>query len=204
MKQRMRVLLAMILFLLLPCTAYPNMMERPIGWGGLVTLAGYLLVLLTIVSYFLSHVAVTVPQTPKARRFFRRSTLFLVVLSCLTLISGEVLHDLLGPSYLPKSIRLRSDTRRRLRTLQDPLERYIADCGAFPTRAQGLSALRDNPGVDGWRGPYVESQKMLVDAWKTPIEYSPLTHGNEYYGYVLRSAGPDRQFNTRDDITSRW
>ncbi len=202
MKQRMRVLLAMILFLLLPCTAYADMMERPIGWGGLVTLAGYLLVLLTIVSIILS--AVGGPQTPEVRRFLTRSTGFLAVLSCLTLISGEVLHDLLGEGGLPKSIRLRSDTRRRLRTLQDPLERYFADCGAFPTRADGLSALRDNPGVDGWRGPYVRSQKMLVDGWKTPIEYSPVTHGNEYYGYVLRAAGPDRQFNTRDDITREY
>lgn len=47
----------------------------------------------------------------------------------------------------------------------------------------------------------VQGNKIVVlieDGWKTSLGYEP-----DDTGYVVRSAGPDHQFNTYDDITSR-
>jgi Type II secretion system (T2SS), protein G len=34
---------------------------------------------------------------------------------------------------------------------------FRLDCGRFPTEQEGLMALLVNPGLDGWKGPYLES-----------------------------------------------
>jgi len=73
------------------------------------------------------------------------------------------------------------------------LKRYDVDCAALPTTAQGLSALATDPGVKGWRGPYVAS--IAVDPWGAPYRYE-LVSG----GFRVVSAGPDGKHGTLDDI----
>ena len=53
------------------------------------------------------------------------------------------------------------------------LETYRSDVGSFPTEEQGLEALRTDPGVRGWNGPYV-SREVRLDPWGTPYRYSVL------------------------------
>ena len=36
--------------------------------------------------------------------------------------------------------------------------RFTLDCGRYPTEREGLHALLVNPGLDGWRGPYLDKQ----------------------------------------------
>ncbi len=46
------------------------------------------------------------------------------------------------------------------------LDLYKLDVGTYPTTDQGLQALWAAPtGVTNWHGPYVKSDKMLVDPW---------------------------------------
>jgi len=141
-----------------------------------------------------------VPQIPRVPRFFERFTLLLVVLSCLTVLSGYFIYHNFGydATYKAKvkAKTLPNDTGYRLRTIEMGLHWYRAQYGTLPTGAQGLSALWDNPGVDQWNWIYGENEDMLVDGWNTRMEYRPGTNG-----FVLRSASPDRQFNTDDDLT---
>jgi general secretion pathway protein G len=43
------------------------------------------------------------------------------------------------------------------------LDRFEVDCGRFPTAGEGLSALVQNPGIAGWKGPYWE--EGFPDRW---------------------------------------
>lgn len=77
-----------------------------------------------------------------------------------------------------------------LDTLEQALTQYRFDVGAFPSTQEGLQVL-----VPG----YVK-QETLIDPWKTPYFYAAPT-GDPERPFNLISAGPDKQFNTADDIS---
>ena len=85
------------------------------------------------------------------------------------------------------------------------LDSFYADCGRYPTRAEGLEALRgEPPATKGWKGPYL-SKDVPNDPWGNPYQYrSPGAHGPS--GHVetfdLWSNGPDGKEGTPDDIQS--
>jgi hypothetical protein len=53
--------------------------------------------------------------------------------------------------------------------IMQALNRFEADCGRFPSTAEGLTALVQDPGVPGWKGPYW--QGAFVDRWGTTWRY---------------------------------
>ncbi len=74
--------------------------------------------------------------------------------------------------------------------IEGALEAYRMDTGDFPTQAQGLDALRSDPGVENWDGPYLKKQ-IPLDPWKNPYQYNnPSQHDNEIDVYSL---GKDKQ-----------
>jgi general secretion pathway protein G len=58
----------------------------------------------------------------------------------------------------------------KIRKLMAGLERYKADCGQYPSLAEGLYALVHNPGAAGWRGPYIDGE-VPADPWGRAFEY---------------------------------
>ncbi|MFU8780314.1 MAG: type II secretion system protein GspG [Kiritimatiellia bacterium] len=113
--------------------------------------------------------------------------LFIVLGSLLT-------SQLSGPA--PETIQQVDPIARAFREIQaltTALERFHADTGRFPTAAEGLRALVHDPGTPGWSGHYVNL--IQPDPWKTPYRYSLTATGPE-----VRSAGPDRTFETDADI----
>ena len=81
-----------------------------------------------------------------------------------------------------------------LRSLADALARYKERKGAFPTAAQGLAKLGDDPELlDDVMG------RVPVDPWKRPYVYEP-AHPKRPDGFVLRSLGPDGELDTEDDV----
>ena len=58
----------------------------------------------------------------------------------------------------------------QIRFFLTALESYKADCGGYPTTAEGLDALRENPGYPGWHGPYL-SEDIPADPWGHPYIY---------------------------------
>jgi general secretion pathway protein G len=61
--------------------------------------------------------------------------------------------------------------KAQIAALLDALQTYRADTSSFPTEEQGLQALRADPGVPGWKGPYL-SKDIPVDPWGRPYRYS--------------------------------
>ena len=51
---------------------------------------------------------------------------------------------------------------------------YRTDVGEFPTESQGLQALRTDPGVRGWNGPYLP-RDIPRDPWGRPYRYRIVT-----------------------------
>jgi general secretion pathway protein G len=75
------------------------------------------------------------------------------------------------------------------------MQMYRVHNNMYPTTAQGLDALLNNPGDSPkWRGPYIEKDK-LTDPWDTPYGYN-----SDGRTYEIISAGPDKQMDTADDI----
>ena len=92
-------------------------------------------------------------------------------------------------------------TRFLLSKIEPALDAFEVDCGRFPSTTEGLSALFTNPGTLAWKGPYLNSSLVLTDEWGTPLRYQ-----QDNIGLALRSAGPDKIFQTTDDIVAikKW
>jgi general secretion pathway protein G len=52
------------------------------------------------------------------------------------------------------------------------MDLYRLDVGDYPSTAQGLAALNENPGnVAGWNGPYLKDADGVNDPWGHPFQY---------------------------------
>jgi general secretion pathway protein G len=89
--------------------------------------------------------------------------------------------------------------KQQISNLESALDMFEAECGRYPTTAEGLEALRTAPsGIKNWKGPYMKKE-IPLDPWQNPYGYrSPGQHGAS--SVDLWSNGPDGQEGTDDDI----
>jgi hypothetical protein len=114
-----------------------------------------------------------------------KSTMVLVV--CLFVVNGcSPVQDLERSKVM---------TGGEIRNLVGAIDLYTLDTGAPPGTNMGLEALITDPGVSAWHGPYLRPAVLPKDSWGTVLRYR-LAGSN----YVIQSAGPDRKFDTPDDI----
>ncbi len=79
--------------------------------------------------------------------------------------------------------------RAQIEMFGSALDSFRLSVGRYPTTAEGLEALRKNPGIDAWDGPYLRKEVPL-DPWGRPYIYNcPGQHGD----YDLVSLGADGQ-----------
>lgn len=124
----------------------------------------------------------------KRQRIFE----LVLVLTILFLLFLGVVSTRFGSPHRPYVAKTLAD----INALSVAMNNYEVDCNVLPTAIQGLKALLINPGVAGWRGPYL-NRPILTDAWGTPYRYTTTTNGFE-----IRSAGPDKTFGNADDLTN--
>ena len=55
--------------------------------------------------------------------------------------------------------------------LSGVLDLYRLDVGDYPSTAQGLTALNQNPDVMGWNGPYLKDADGIIDPWGHAFQY---------------------------------
>ena len=79
---------------------------------------------------------------------------------------------------------------------------FDADCGRYPTTAEGLKALLEKPNgssITNWQGPYLKKASDLEDPWGHEYIYRcPGIHNTNLYDLI--SMSPDGRSNTDDDI----
>ena len=121
----------------------------------------------------------------------------LLVIVIIGILAGMIVTSLTGHAREARIARAEADIRGSLSLALDLFEQ---DVGKYPTDEEGLNALVINPGIPGWKRPYLKGG-LKSDPWETPYDYS---RDPDYPDlYILRSAGPDRQLGTEDDIVER-
>jgi len=128
----------------------------------------------------------------------------MVVMVILVLLAG-------GASlYIIKRIE---DGRRAraiadIQTLENALQQYYVDNGAYPTTEEGLQALLTAPSsATNWRGPYVKLKGGLLDPWGNEYQYRcPGEHNPDFdiwsYGRdgVEGGEGPDADVTNWSEV----
>ncbi|MEY2879166.1 MAG: type secretion system protein GspG [Verrucomicrobiota bacterium] len=135
-----------------------------------------------------------------ARRARRAFTLLeiLVVLAIIGLLATLAIQNL-GGTF--EGARVTTAQLWVTSTISTPLNVYRFSVGDFPSTSDGLQALITKPGgkSDGWRGPYLEVEKVPTDPWGEPYQYAWPGKRNKSKPDVW-SKGPDKQDGTADDI----
>jgi general secretion pathway protein G len=121
----------------------------------------------------------------------------LLVIVIIGILAGAIVTSLSGRSQEARIARAQADIRANLSLALDIFEQ---DVGRYPGDDEGLDALVRNPGIPGWRDPYLKGG-LKPDPWGTAYDYSMDTDSPNHY--ILRSAGPDRQLGTDDDIVEQ-
>lgn len=100
----------------------------------------------------------------------------IIVIAIVIILTGTVAFS--AARYVGRART--ASTRAQIGALSIALHAYYMDCGRYPSEAQGLDALWEQPALApvpaGWDGPYVE-RRVVHDAWGNPFDY--------------RSPGPD-------------
>jgi len=125
----------------------------------------------------------------------------LVELLTVLVILG-ILAALVLPKFTGRTEQARvTAAQTQIATFGTALDAYEVDTGSYPRGQDGLTQLLVPPSdVTGWRGPYLKSD-IPADPWNHPYSYEYPGRVNPA-GYDLRSAGPDGQTGTGDDIVN--
>jgi general secretion pathway protein G len=85
-------------------------------------------------------------------------------------------------------------TRASIEGIKSALNIYEMDTGRYPS---SLDSLINNDGAPNWKGPYLQSRTVPADQWGTPFGFTV-----QEKGFEIRSAGPDKQLGSGDDLTN--
>jgi general secretion pathway protein G len=138
----------------------------------------------------------------KTHRPLRRAATrgFTLVELLTVLVILGILAALVLPKFTGRTEEARiTAARTQIATFGTALDAFEVDTGSYPRGSDGLNQLVIQPAnVVNWRGPYLKSD-IPLDPWGRPYayEYPGKVNAN---GYDIRSAGPDGQFGTADDI----
>jgi len=119
----------------------------------------------------------------------------LLVIVIIGIMAGMLVARLSGRSQEARITRAQADIRG---TLSLALDLFEQDVGRYPTTEEGLEVLVVDPGLPGWKRPYLKGG-LKNDPWNNPYVYS--NDSDDPAQYVLGSTGPDGQTGTEDDIT---
>lgn len=105
----------------------------------------------------------------------RKSCGFTLIEIMIVMVIIAMLAALVGPRVMGAlgSSKVKS-TKIQIETLSATVEAFHLDVSRFPTQAEGLQVLVDNPEktpIKNWRGPYLKKNKLPVDGWGNAFVY---------------------------------
>ncbi len=133
----------------------------------------------------------------------RRERGFSLIELIVVLVILGLLATVVGPQVISRLSQGKTEIAKlQIDQLEGALGLFRFDVGRFPTTAEGLQALIENPGIQNWGGPYLEKKTLPRDPWGRDYEYRA---PGQFGDYDLWSNGADgSQGGEQDnaDITS--
>jgi general secretion pathway protein G len=127
---------------------------------------------------------------------------FTLVELLLVLVILGILAALVLPKFTGRTEQARiTAAQTQMASFGTALDAFEVDTGSYPRGNDGLAYLTTQPpDVTNWRGPYLKDA-IPLDPWGHPYLYEFPGKVNPT-GYDIRSAGPDGQAGTADDIVN--
>lgn len=114
-------------------------------------------------------------------------TEILVVMTIIALLAAVLTPGLFGQLGRARA----KAAQMQLESVAAAVEMFHSDVGRYPTSSEGLASLLVAPAnTDGWSGPYLKNQKLLLDPWGHSLVYQT---GQTGKSYTITSLGADGQ-----------
>lgn len=142
-------------------------------------------------------------RTGVSRRRAARRAGFTLIELLLVLVILASLAAIVTPKFAKRSEQARiTAARTQISQFEVALDAFEIDLSRYPTTAEGLRALVEQPTSDAeeWQQPYLR-RDVPKDPWGNDYMYRYPGQYNEE-GYDLYSYGPDRKQGGGDDITN--
>jgi general secretion pathway protein G len=91
------------------------------------------------------------------------------------------------------------NTQTEVRLLAEMCTMFHSSVNSFPTTLRDLQVIPQGLDQNTWGGPYMDARSDFLDVWNIEYKYAV---DDANFRVVITSAGPDRQFNTADDISN--
>ena len=136
----------------------------------------------------------------RSRKNSRRGFTLVELLLVLVILGILAAHVL--PKFTGRTEQARvTAAQTQIASFGTALDAFEVDTGSYPRGNDGLMQLVAQPSdVTNWRGPYLKDA-IPLDPWGHPYVYEFPGKMNPS-GYDVRSAGPDGQLGTNDDIVN--
>lgn len=136
------------------------------------------------------------------KRIKREQGFSLIELIVVLVILG-LLATIVGPRVMDRLSEGKSEIAKlQIDQLEGALGLFRFDVGRYPTTAEGLRALIENPGVENWSGPYLDKQTLPKDPWGREYQYRYPGQNGEYDLYSYGADGNEGGDDANADITN--
>ena len=129
-------------------------------------------------------------EAKRDRRRRMRSGFTMIELVAMLIIIG-LLAAVVGTNVIGKIERAKVvKTKADLKSLHSSVMNFKMDTGRYPTEEEGLAALVEDPGDEGWEpGGYLDTTEVPKDGWKNDFYYELEPASN--MPFVIISFGAD-------------
>lgn len=133
----------------------------------------------------------------------KRNRGFSLIELIVVLVILGLLATVVGPKVMDRLGRGKSEIAKlQIDQLEGALGLFRFDVGRYPSTAEGMAALIDNPGIENWAGPYLDKRTLPKDPWGRDYQYRAPGQYGDFDLYSLGADGMEGGEDDNADVTS--